>query len=160
MGREVRMVPEDWVHPKDFNTFGNELRLKPQHEGNFAGGYETLAAEWDEAWQKWQEGYYDAYESDEKWSRKPDEYADKTYTWYAGRRPSPDDWMPVWPPEMKTHYMMYQNTSEGTPISPAFATPEELAHWLADNNASTFADMTATYEQWLSIVKTRKNPAA
>lgn len=53
----------------------------------------------------------------------------------------------------RTHYMMYEDTSEGTPISPAFATPEELAQWLADNNASAFGNMTATYEQWLHTIK-------
>lgn len=47
--------------------------------------------------------------------------------------------------------MMYETTSEGTPISPAFATPEELAQWLVDNNASAFADQTASYEAWLRI---------
>jgi len=49
--------------------------------------------------------------------------------------------------------MMYENTSEGTPISPPFETPEELARWLADNNASAFGGMTATYEQWLATCK-------
>jgi hypothetical protein len=48
---------------------------------------------------------------------------------------------------------MYEDTSEGTPFSPAFATPEELARWLADTGASAFGDMTATYEQWLRTCK-------
>lgn len=52
-----------------------------------------------------------------------------------------------------THYMMYETCSEGTPISPAFATPEELARWLTDNRACAFGDMTATYEQWLRTAK-------
>ncbi len=61
----------------------------------------------------------------------------------------------------RTHYMMYENTSEGTPISPAFATPEELAHWLADNNASSFGiSSTATYEQWLPICQGGYAPTA
>lgn len=49
--------------------------------------------------------------------------------------------------------MMYENTSEGTPISPAFETPEELAHWLADNGASAFGSETASYESWLRICR-------
>ena len=32
-------------------------------------------------------------------------------------------------------------------------TPEELAHWLEDNKTSQFADMKATYEQWLTLIK-------
>ena len=49
-----------------------------------------------------------------------------------------------------THIMMYE---KGTPISPAFATTEELSRWLADNNASAFGVMTATYDQWLHVVE-------
>ena len=56
--------------------------------------------------------------------------------------------------------MMYEDTTEGTPISPAFATPEELARWLADTGASAFGDSTATYEQWLHVCKGGWAPSA
>ncbi len=49
-------------------------------------------------------------------------------------------------------WQMWENVSEGSPISPVFESPEKLAQWLADNNASSFGDMTATYEQWLSMI--------
>ena len=50
-------------------------------------------------------------------------------------------------------WQMWETTSEGSPISPVFATPEELARWLADNGASTFGNNTATYDQWLAMVQ-------
>lgn len=56
--------------------------------------------------------------------------------------------------------MMYENTSEGTPISPVFETPEALARWLADNNASAFGGMGATYEQWLATCREGFAPSA
>jgi hypothetical protein len=61
--------------------------------------------------------------------------------------------MPEWPESERTHLQMYESTSEGTPISPVMETPEQLARWLADNGASAFGDMTATYEQWLETAK-------
>ena len=61
--------------------------------------------------------------------------------------------MPDWPAEQCTHLMMYEDTSEGTPISPAFATPEELARWLTDNGASAFGSSTGSYEGWLRVAK-------
>jgi hypothetical protein len=67
--------------------------------------------------------------------------------------PDKDDYMPDWPAEQRTHLMMYEDTSEGTPISPAFATPEELARWLADTNASAFGREGASYEAWLRIAR-------
>ena len=60
--------------------------------------------------------------------------------------------MPDWSPAVRTHYQMHETTSEGTPISPIMETPEALARWLADNNASAFAGMGATYEQWLATI--------
>lgn len=70
---------------------------------------------------------------------------------YHGGSPVVDDYMPTWSEEEKTHIMMYETCSEGTPISPGFETPEQLAHWLADNGASSFGNSTATYEQWLRV---------
>ena len=67
--------------------------------------------------------------------------------------PDKDDYMPDWSEEEKTHLMMYEDTTEGTPISPAFETPEALAKWLAESGASSFGTSTATYDQWLPICK-------
>lgn len=57
-------------------------------------------------------------------------------------------------------YQMWETVTEGSPISPVFDTPEELAHWLADNGASAFGSQTATYEQWLVICKSGWAPSA
>jgi len=65
--------------------------------------------------------------------------------------PAKENYMPDWTENEATYYMMYEDTSEGTPISPAFETPEELAQWLTDHNASAFAGQTATYESWLRV---------
>ena len=73
--------------------------------------------------------------------------------------PDKKDYMPDWDDEEKTHLMMYEDASKGTPISPAFKTPEELARWLEDNSASSFGRSTATYEQWLPICKGGRAPS-
>lgn len=142
MGREVRRVSASWQHPKD--KAGAYIPL-------FDSDYRERAQEWDDEWAKWQEGLCKSYAPGVDWEPIKEAYKDERYTDYAGPRPSPDDYMPNWPDAQRTHLMMYEDTSEGTPISPAFATPEELARWLADNGASSFADMTASYEQWLRV---------
>ena len=63
------------------------------------------------------------------------------------------DVMPQWPDAERTHYQMYESVTEGTPISPVMETPEALAHWLADNKASAGPYATATYDQWLAMIK-------
>lgn len=144
MGREVRRVPADWQHPK--NEEGHYI---PLHDSGFA----AADAEWGEGWAKWQEGLCRSYGADETWKPIEPEYRATRYTDYEGARPSPDDYMPDWTDDQRTHLMMYEDTSEGTPISPAFETPEALARWLADNGASSFANDTATYEQWLHVAR-------
>ena len=147
MGREIRMVPPGWEHPK--NDKGNYRPL-------LKGSYTTAAADWDEGWAHWQNGEIENYSLDgpKAWKPKSDSAKEcATYTDWAGQRPSPDDYMPDFPAGTATMLVMYEDTSEGTPISPAFATPEELARWLADTGASAFGGMTATYEQWLATCK-------
>lgn len=144
MGREVRHVPADWQHPKKlmFNhcTLCMEEAYKPLHRGE---EYQPSVDQWDEECAKWKAGW------------RPDccsvEDCAMAYEQYEGQRPHRDDYMPNWPIEDRTHLMMYENTTEGTPISPAFATAEELARWLVDNNATWFGSSTCTYETWLRV---------
>jgi hypothetical protein len=79
---------------------------------------------------------------------------------YFGVAPNSDDYMPEWSEEAKTHYQMYETCTEGTPISPPMESPEKLARWLADNGASSFGLMTATYEQWLRVCNGGYAPSA
>ena len=152
MGREVRMVPASWEHPKHPDD-----HYEPNRRGRYIPlldrGYAAEAAEWDAGWAKWQDGLVESYgDNGKEWrARTPDD--GPRYTEWAGARPSPDDYMPDWPDAERTHLMMYENTSEGTPKSPPMETPEALARWLADNGASAFAYDTATYEQWLPVCR-------
>ncbi len=152
MGREVRMVPANWQHPK-YPEDHYETHRRGKYIPMYERPYAIEAAEWDEHWQKWQEGLCRDYGDGEKWKPIEPKYAGMRYTEYAGDRPSPDDYMPDWSADQRTHYMMYEDTSEGTPISPAFETPEELARWLVDNNASAFGGQGASYEGWLRVAK-------
>lgn len=121
-----------WQHPK--NDLG---RFIPKYDGDYA----TAARQWMDDAIAWDQGDDPAK-------------AEHPFFWeWEGSPPEPDDYMPSWTDEEKTHLMMYETTSEGTPISPAFATPEELARWLADTGASAFGGETATYEQWLNTCR-------
>ena len=48
-------------------------------------------------------------------------------------------------------YQAWQNTGEPSPISPVFATLEELCAWCAENS-TVFADKKATAEGWKAIL--------
>lgn len=138
MGREVRMVPANWQHPKyteNDATWPSQVgRYKPLIDQK----YSDAAAEFLAMANK------DGLKAAIDWMGCPEQ----------------DKYMPEWDDAERTHFMMYEDTSEGTPISPAFATPEELARWLADTGASSFGSMTATYEQWLYVAKGGFAPSA
>lgn len=144
MGREVRRVPADWQHPKHWTggLRGPEEHYKPLFPGE---RYQPAVDEWDDECAKWKRGEHPDQDADHRCAM--------CYEQWAGQRPHRDDYMPNWPAEQRTHLMMYEDTSEGTPISPAFATPEELAQWLTDTNASAFGREGASYEAWLRIAR-------
>jgi hypothetical protein len=56
--------------------------------------------------------------------------------------------MPDWPAEERTHLMMYEDTSEGTPLSPALETPVDLVRWLVANGASSFGRGEPASPSW------------
>ena len=144
MGREVRMVPKDWEHPKDGRGYFIAL---------FEGcKFEQMVQEWDEECEKWNRGEFPSYASEEN-KKLP-------YDQWNGMRPNPDEYMPNWDRSERTHLMMYETCSEGTPLSPAFETPEELAKWLFDNDASAFGSQTASYEGWLRVARGGYAPSA
>lgn len=41
--------------------------------------------------------------------------------------------MPDWPDRKRTHVQLYENITEGTPVSPVLGSPEELARWIKAN---------------------------
>lgn len=127
MGREIRRVPPGWSHPRE--DMGNGLsRLIPLFDG-----YEKDLARFEDDIIKM--GLSEALDD-----------------WGGG--PRSEQYMLVGvPDEERTQYMMYEDTTEGTPISPAFDTPEEVARWCADNKVSSFGRDTASYEWWLHIAK-------
>ncbi|KKM21704.1 hypothetical protein LCGC14_1632770 [marine sediment metagenome] len=133
MGREVRLVPADWEHPRDEHG-----KYKPL----FNDDYVTVAWEWMHEAKLWSE------------QKHPEQDSKYNFYWeWSDMPPEENLYRPAWIEDNRTHFQMYETTSEGTPISPVMETKEELAHWLADNNANAFGGMTATYEEWLTTIE-------
>jgi hypothetical protein len=150
MSREVRRVPADWQHPKRSN--GRYVPL-------LGGSYSAEVARWDHEAEQWEKGFRLDWSTDNEFIPKTADHRG-TYAEWSGPRPVESEYMPDWTDAERTHFQMYQTTSEGTPISPVMESPEELARWLVDNKASAFADIPATYEQWLATIKAGWAPSA
>lgn len=66
-------------------------------------------------------------------------------------RKTHDAWSSHGPPPGEG-WQMWENTSEGSPISPVFRSPEALANWLSVTGASAFGREGASYEAWLEMI--------
>lgn len=128
MGREIRRVPAGWEHPKEkrydpFRRVEHEA-YKPMFDRPFAPAIREWISGW-EAWEAWERGERPSYCSDDD--------KDTTYWEYEGAPPDPLNYRPDWKPEEMTWYQVYETVSEGTPVTPPFATKEELVDYLIAN---------------------------
>jgi len=118
MGREIRRVPANWDHPKQEGW--HDGRLKPMHDEPF----EKAAAEWKEAYAAWERGERPEY--------CPDDSKDLEYWEWNGGPPDREYYRP-WQDEEATWFQVWETVSEGTPVTPPFATREELVEYLIDH---------------------------
>jgi hypothetical protein len=63
--------------------------------------------------------------------------------------------MPQWAEGERTHWMMYETVTAGTPLSPALPTPEALAQWLVDRQTRLCGEAAASYSTWLAVIRGR-----
>ncbi len=65
-----------------------------------------------------------------------------------------DEWQPIEPPD-GPGFQLWETVTEGAPVSPVFATAEELAHWLVAGVGYKLRenDNGTSYEQWLAFIK-------
>ena len=61
-----------------------------------------------------------------------------------------EKWQREEPPKGKG-FQLWENTSEGSPISPVFSSLEGLCSW-AENNATTFASFKVTAKEWHNML--------
>lgn len=60
-----------------------------------------------------------------------------------------ENWRPTDPPTGEG-YQLWETVSEGSPITPVFSKPEDLAHWLVANDDSITSD--TTFDGWMRFI--------
>ena len=141
MGRQIRKVPASWEHPKDEN--GNYIPL-------FKGPFSKLLSEWETGNEQWEKGLRDDYNGG--WQKLEGDELNFSYEDWTSDKPVKEDYMPEWSEEEKTHIQLYENTTEGTPITPIFKDLDPLCEY-AEKNCWSFADWRATKEQWIEMLQ-------
>lgn len=122
MGREIRRVPPNWQHPKQTKfdwRLGREIEFfQPLYKRNFAEAMD----EWYAEWKKWESG-----------DRDPNAPAGMQYHEWDSGPPDPYYYQHGIKAEDCTWFQVYETVTEGTPVSPPFATTEELVQYLAEH---------------------------
>lgn len=118
MGREIRRVPPNWEHPMT-EKYG---RLRPQPM--FDKTFKEAADEWKQGFLEWEKGKRPDYCSEEN--------QDLEFWEYEGGPPDREYYRP-WNNEEATWYQVWETVSEGTPVTPPFATEQELIDYLVEN---------------------------
>lgn len=131
MGREIRRVPPNWEHPrytKENVPYGSEnpdLQVGC-YVALFNQSFDDAVAEWKEEFALWEAG---THEDIKKFDLDGQEY----WEWFSP--PSREAHLPTFQEE-PTWFQVYETVSEGTPVTPPFATLEELGDYLRKNGDS------------------------
>ena len=134
MGREVRRVPANWEHPR------NE---RGQYKSLYDEDFETAARAWLDDAIAWDNGTH------EDLVKEPELKQKYPFFWqWAVSPPDADYYRPRWTEEEATHYQVYETVSEGTPVSPVFATLDEMVHWLIGQGYSEHAAREFAKSGW------------
>lgn len=122
MSREIRRVPKDWEHPRDDK--GNYIPLNDED-------YETAAKEWLADFLAFLNGTHKDQELIAMGCR---------YYWEWDTPPDANTYRErQWTAEEAACFQIYEDVSEGTPISPIFETMDELKVWLKEQGYSNAA---------------------
>lgn len=124
MGREIRRVVPNWEHPihKRYDSF--KQKEVEEYQPLYDESYLNALNEWLEGHQKWESG-----EDDDR--RKHPDY--RYYADWNGNAPRVEYYRPDWNEEEMTWFQVYETVSEGTPVTPAFSTQQELVDYLVEN---------------------------
>ena len=121
MGREIRMVPANWEHPKAMRHWGKE-----DYQPMFDRTFESAVSEWKAGLAKWEAGerpsYFDAAD-----------YPNGIEYWEWEGAPPERAYYRPWSDDEAVWFQVWETVSEGTPVSPPFATKEELVDYLVTN---------------------------
>jgi len=132
MGREVRMVPPNWKHPKE-TKFNLLKRIEvTNYVPMFDRCVEDEMADWLSEFQEWKATGKAAHDAEYSADYGDHELYRSFCEWH-GAPPDPTSYRPSWDETLATWFQVYETVSEGTPVSPPFETQKELVDYLCEN---------------------------
>lgn len=143
MGREIRRVPPDWEHPRYTQEDASDKSQVGQLRPCYDEEYEVAARKWLDESNQWNHG---EHPDQQRYDRS--EY--RFYWEWDGDPPKPEWYRPTFTSE-PTAYQIYENVSEGTPVSPVFQTTDEMKAWLVSEHGLTAEGADAFVEDGYAV---------
>jgi hypothetical protein len=130
MGREIRRVPENWEHPRrkcPHESWRGGCTEAKAHNGEcfqpmYDDDFDSAMTEWLNGYRLWKRGKNPEWKEQQK-------RGDPYWEWF-GAPPDPECYHPKW--DKVEWYQIYETVSEGTPVTPPFATKKELIEYLVE----------------------------
>ena len=122
MGREIRRVPADWEHPRYSENDAPHSNRVGDYRPLYDDDYESVAERWLSDLAIWSRGEHPG---------QPCSYG--RYFWEYDGTPDKESYRErKWAKAEATHFQAYETVSEGTPVTPHFATKQELIDHLVE----------------------------
>jgi len=121
MGREIRRVPPHWEHPRFTKSDARDPRDAGQYKSLYDQDYDSAAAEWMDGLDAWRKGEH---------KYQPCDYC--KHFWEYRSPPDAERYRPRFDQD-PTWYQVYETISEGSPVTPPFATQDELINYLVNS---------------------------
>lgn len=136
MGRQIRRVPPEWEHPTRKDWPDPSPRFIPLLNGSF----DEECDDWYSQAEQWTKGDH-PHQIEEKNGSNDQLYREnphlrpslhKYYHEYGGSHPGRrSDYMEHFIAGREcTHWQLYEDVSEGTPVGPIFSAREDLIEWM------------------------------
>lgn len=127
MTLEIRKVPNQWIHPVD-----HDGKYKPMFDEN----YDQALLEWFRDYMLWLLGIHPKQSSFDTGRHYAEFVKDPPSSIYYRKY---DD-------EDCSYFQVYENVSEGTPLSPILKTRENVIDWLVQNENFSVSDANLFFD--------------
>ncbi len=107
----------------------SEMRYVPKYNRDADSAF----AQWQKEYAEWLAGEHDRVIAEYGEADYPKDQPYASFCRWHGPPPDPKRYLPKWSDEEMTWYQVYETVSEGTPVTPPFATREELVEYLVEH---------------------------
>jgi hypothetical protein len=119
-----------WEHPKKEYPDYRTQRMVENYQPLYNRDAQTAMDEWLKGYREWLDGEFEQTRKEHPEYQYNIDEPYREYCKWNGQPPDPDYYRPKWKDDAVMGFAIYETVSEGTPVTPTFATTDELIYHL------------------------------